>query len=196
MSILSCSALFGQSTKVLAPGAPGRDAHWPSAAKNGFGTSNTLASKVWFTLNNGVMTEVYYPTLDVPNVQILQFIVVSADGKQVETEADDTEHRVEVLDSQAPLFRQINTAKSGAYTITKTYVTDPERSAVLIDVSFRSSAAGSCPCRLYVCKLISYKHHPALGSSPNAERQYSITSTRLWHQPLRASSSQPRHLPC
>ena len=150
MSILSCSALFGQSTKVLAPGAPGRDAHWPSAAKNGFGTSNTLASKVWFTLNNGVMTEVYYPTLDVPNVQILQFIVVSADGKQVETEADDTEHRVEVLDSQAPLFRQINTAKSGAYTITKTYVTDPERSAVLIDVSFRSSAAGSCPCRLYV----------------------------------------------
>ena len=28
-------------------GAPGLDAHWPSAAKNGFGTSTTLASKVW-----------------------------------------------------------------------------------------------------------------------------------------------------
>ena len=31
-------------------------------------------------------------------------------------------------------FRQINTAKSGAYTITKTYITDPKRSTVLIDV--------------------------------------------------------------
>jgi len=44
------------------------DAHWPTAAKNGFGTSTTLASKVWFTLADGVMTEVFYPTLDVPNV--------------------------------------------------------------------------------------------------------------------------------
>ena len=150
MSLVSCSALFGQSTKGLAPGAPGRDAHWPSAAKNGFGTSNTLASKVWFTLNNGVMTEVFYPTLDVPNVQMLQLVVVSSDGKRIETEAEDTTHRLEVLDSQALLFRQINTAKSGAYTITKAYVTDPERSSVLIDVNFRLNAAGRCRCRLYV----------------------------------------------
>ena len=49
--------------------APGADAHWLSAAKNGFGTSNTTRSKVWFTLTDGVLSEVYYPTLDVPNVQ-------------------------------------------------------------------------------------------------------------------------------
>jgi len=36
-----------------------QDAHWATAAKNGFGTSNTLASKVWFTLADGVMTEVF-----------------------------------------------------------------------------------------------------------------------------------------
>jgi glucoamylase len=150
VALLSCSTLFAQSTKGLAPGAPGRDAHWPSAAKNGFGTSNTLASKVWFTLNNGVMTEVFYPTLDVPNVQMLQLVVVSTDGKRIETESEDTTHRLEVLDSQALLFRQINTANSGAYTITKTYVTDPERSSVLIDVNFRLSAAGLCRCKLYV----------------------------------------------
>ncbi len=142
--LFSSVAAFGQPTAELAPGAPGRDAHWPSAAKNGFGTSNTLESKVWFTLNNGVMTEVFYPTLDVPNVQTLQFIVVSTDGKRVETEAEDTDHRIEVLDAHSLLFRQINTAKSGAYTITKTYVTDSERSSVLIDVNFRWNAKGSC----------------------------------------------------
>jgi glucoamylase len=150
ISLLSCTPLFGQATNRLAPGAPGSDAHWPSAAKNGFGTANTLASKVWFTLNNGVMTEVYYPRLDVPNVQSLQLLIVSADGKRVETEADDTAHRVEVLDPQALLFRQINTAKSGAYTVTKTYVTDTQRSSILIDVSFRWNLANLFEGAVYV----------------------------------------------
>ncbi len=132
--------MLRQATNKLAAGPPGLDAHWSSAAKNGFGTANTLASKVWFTLNNGVLTEVYYPRLDVPNVQALQLIVV---GGKVETESDDTNHRVEVIDSRALLFRQINTAKSGYYTITKTYVTDPERSTVLIDVDFDSRTANN-----------------------------------------------------
>jgi glucan 1,4-alpha-glucosidase len=140
---LGCPALFAQATNELAPGAPGNDAHWPSAAKNGFGTSNTLASKVWFTLNNGVMTEAYYPRLDVPNVQSLQLIVV---GAKVETESEDTIHRLEVVDSRALLFRQVNTAKSGNYAITKTYVTDPERSTILIQIDYFSRTAN----RVYV----------------------------------------------
>src|SRR6267143_4809203 len=98
ISLLGCTALFGQTTNTLAPGAPGMDAHWPSAAKNGFGTSNTVASKVWFTLNNGVLTEVYYPRLDVPNTQTLQLIIA---GDKVETENDDTIHRLEVIDPRA-----------------------------------------------------------------------------------------------
>src|SRR6267378_3037138 len=137
---IASSTLLAQTTNISAPGAPGADAHWLSAAKDGFGTSNTLQSKVWFTLTDGVLSEVYYPTLDVPNVQILQLIVLA--GK-VETESEDTTHRTEVLDPQAPAFRQINTAKSGSYTITKTYVTDPERNTVLIDIHFDSLIAAN-----------------------------------------------------
>src|ERR1051325_5724980 len=74
--------------------AQGADAHWPTAAKDGFGTSTTLASKVWFTLANGVMTEVFFPTLDIPNVQMLQLQI--ATGGRVETETDDTFHRIEL----------------------------------------------------------------------------------------------------
>ena len=140
ISLLSCTALLGQATNRLAPGAPGLDAHWPSAAKNGFGTANTLASNVWFTLNNGVMTEVYYPRLDVPNVQTLQLVVV---GDKVETESEDMFHRLEVLDPRSLTFRQINTDKSGYYTITKTYVTDPQRSTVLIDIEYASRTANN-----------------------------------------------------
>jgi len=144
------STLLAQTTNVLPPGQPGNDAHWPTAAKQGFGAANTTRSKVWFTLADGVMTEVYYPTLDMPNVQSLQLVIVLSDGK-VETEIDDTNHSIQVLDNARSLsFQQENRAKSGAYAITKTYVTDPERSSVLIDVNFRWLAAGTCRCSLYV----------------------------------------------
>jgi glucoamylase len=129
----------GACAQSLAPGAPGADAHWPTAAKVGFGTSNTTDSKVWFTLSNGVMTEVYYPTLDTPNTNALQFVVVSSDHKRVEVESDDMVHRLELADSRALVFRQVNTARSGAYSITKTYTTDPQRNTILIDVRFHSS---------------------------------------------------------
>ena len=109
---------------------------WPTAAKNGFGTSTTLGSKVWFTLANGVMTEVFYPTIDATKIKTLGLNVHT--GERVETELHDTVHHVELPNEAALTFRQINTAKSGQYSLTKTYVTDPQRNSVLIDVQFNS----------------------------------------------------------
>ncbi|HVG32753.1 MAG TPA: glycoside hydrolase family 15 protein, partial [Pyrinomonadaceae bacterium] len=139
----------GQATRGQeAPGAPGADAHWASAGKDAVGTSNTFESKVWFTLAGGALTEVYYPTVDVANVQTLQFVVVSDNSRRVEVETKDTRHRIEILDARALSFRQTNTALSGAYTLTKTYTVDPERSTLLIDVRFRKLKGG--PYSLYV----------------------------------------------
>ncbi len=147
---INFSTLLAQTTNMSAPGQPGNDAHWPTAAKQGFGAANTTRSKVWFTLADGVMTEVYYPTLDVPNVQTLQLIIVAAGGK-VETESEDTNHSIQVLDNARSLsYQQENRAKSGAYTITKTYLTDPERSSVFVDVNFRWNASSECGCALYL----------------------------------------------
>jgi len=135
----ACSPLFGQATNRLAPGAPGSDAHWPSAAKNGFGTSNTVASKIWFTLNNGVMTETFYPRLDVPNSQTLQLIICDKRGCQ--TEAEDMDHEMRVVDPRSLSFQQINKPKDNSYRITKTYATDPERATILIQVDIASADA-------------------------------------------------------
>ena len=114
---------------------------WPTAAKNGFGTSTTPESKVWFTLANGVMTEVFYPTIDAVKVKQLQ-LDVHTSGR-VETELHDTAHRLEVPNPSSLTFRQINAAKSGQYSLTKTYVTDPQRNTVLIDVQFQSQIPSS-----------------------------------------------------
>src|SRR4051812_40249363 len=145
---LSPATLFAQTTNNLAPGAPGRDAQWESAGKEGVGTSVTFASKVWFTLRDGVMTEVYYPTLDVADVRMLQFVFVSPDRKRVEVESEDTTHLLDPLDPRSLSFRQVNRAKSGAYTISKTYVVDPERSVIQIRVYFETSK--DAPYALYV----------------------------------------------
>src|SRR2546421_270851 len=135
-----------QDQNNLAPGAPGHDAQWTNAGKDGVGTSNTVESKVWFTLRDGALTEVYYPTVDVANTRALEFVVAGCGDPSLESTGAN--HRVEVVDPQSLTFRQINTAKSGAYTITKTYTTDPERPVVLIDVELH----GPChaPQKFYV----------------------------------------------
>ena len=148
--LLSSVPTTAQTNAVVAPGGPGADAHWPGAAKNGFGTANTLRSKVWFTLSDGQLTEVYYPTLDTPNVQRLQLIVVTPDGT-VETEGDDTTHALRVLDGvRSPSFRQHNQAKTGAYSIQKTYASDTGNDSLLIHVSFKPLRFRSGAYKLYV----------------------------------------------
>src|SRR5215212_2300722 len=108
----------------LAPGAPGRDAQWPGAGKEAVGTSNTEASKVWFTLRGGVLDEVYYPTVDVANTQTMRFHVTGCgEGSQSGEEA--AAHRLEITDPRSLSFRQ--TSETNSYTLRKSYTTDPER---------------------------------------------------------------------
>jgi glucoamylase len=129
-----------------APGAPGRDAIWTEADKDGYGTSTTLTSKVWHTLDDGVLTEVYYPDLGTPSVRDLQLVV--SDGTTfAERERDATDHRIELVDPRSLTYRQVNTDRSGLYRITKTYVTDPARDALLVRVRFESLSGR--PYRLY-----------------------------------------------
>src|SRR3954467_11995084 len=47
---------------------------WTPADKEGFGTSATVDSKLWYTLERGRLTEVFYPDLGTPSVRDLQFV--------------------------------------------------------------------------------------------------------------------------
>src|SRR5438034_9697140 len=88
------------TAQTLAPGGPGGDAHWMTAAKQAIGTSATTTSKVWFTLANGAMTEVYYPDVTTANVQLLQFFVVNQKTGAVQTEISDTNTSVDFLNEK------------------------------------------------------------------------------------------------
>src|SRR3954465_14644693 len=74
-----------------APGRPGQTPTWAPANKDGYGTAKNTDSKVWYTLQNGTLSEVYYPDLGTPSVRDLQFAVT--DGKSfTERESDSPSH--------------------------------------------------------------------------------------------------------
>jgi len=175
--VIFSAAIAAQTT---APGAPGKDAEWLSAAKQAIGTSANPESKVWFTLANGVLTEVLYPNVQTANVQMLQFVVVNPKTKKVETEWDDAHHRIKALRPDSLSFQQINTAKSGQWTITKTYTTDTETDSLLIEVRFQPKIRG---LNLYVY------YDPSLANSGMKDRGYA-PAPRIVMGPDRGPSRQ------
>jgi glucoamylase len=142
------------------PGAPGGASSWTTGDKMAIGTATTGASPVWFTVAGGVMTEVFYPRADVPNVQDLQYIV--SDGASfVDLERDATVHAVTMPDEKALEYTVTNTAKNGRYRLTNTYLTDPGRSTLLIRTRFQALNGGSY--RLYVL------YNPSLAGGGGAD---------------------------
>ncbi|MFI0446428.1 glycoside hydrolase family 15 protein [Actinomadura sp. 6N118] len=143
---------------AAAPGAPGKAATWAAGDKDGFSTAKNTQSKVWYTLNDGALTEVFFPRIDTPATRDTQ-LVVSDGATFTDREDRDMVSRVRLMDSRSLIYQQVNTAKSGKYRITKTYVTDPSRSAVLADVRFESLTGR--PYTVYVL------HDAGLGLNAN-----------------------------
>jgi glucoamylase len=151
----------GRAQTQKTPGAPGSIPTWTSGGKEAVGTATNTDSKVWFTLEDGIMTEVYYPRLDTADVRTLEFAV--SDGKTVWLESRDMRHGIERTDDEALVFRQTSSAPDGSFRIAKTYVTDPQHNTLLIDVAF----SGPEKYALYVL------FNPALKNSGYGETGYS-----------------------
>jgi glucoamylase len=136
VTFLFLLTLPAAASAQTAPGRPGAEALWTEADKDGYGTSVGTASKVWHTLDDGRLTEVFYPDLGTPSVRTLDFVV--SDGKKfVQRDGDARNRTIQLVDSQSLTYRQVN-EEPRRYRITKTYVTDPARNVLLVDVRFES----------------------------------------------------------
>jgi len=118
-----------------APGRPGIEPRWTSAAKSGVGTSATSRSRVWFTLSHGIVNEVYYPRVDQANTRDLGLVVTAPDGFFSE-EKRPAAHEVTLLGPGVPGYRLTNRCLRDRYRIAKTVVTDPERDVLLQQIGF------------------------------------------------------------
>ncbi len=99
---------------VPAPDGPGKPPLWTTGAKTGVGTAAGSESKVWFCHSRGILNEVYYPKLDIPNIRDFQFLVLDEAGKFNNPQTMDS--KVEYLDTLQPGSDGI--PRSLAYRIT------------------------------------------------------------------------------
>ncbi|WP_327584161.1 glycoside hydrolase family 15 protein [Nonomuraea sp. NBC_00507] len=113
-----------------APGGPGALSHFGLARKDCVGTAANKTPKVWYTVAGGVLSDVYEPTIDNTNVETMQFVVT--DGSTF-TELQSRDTTYEVATDRSGMTCTITSAgKNGRYRLTTTYLTDPDRNAVVV----------------------------------------------------------------
>jgi glucoamylase len=123
--------------RSAAPGGPGLPPRWTRGAKDAVGTAYSTASRVWYTVAAGILTEVYYPTIDTPQIRDVQFLVT--DGRSFfHDERRNTRSRIDCLDEAALGFEIVNAAENGLYTIRKTVIGAPHHDCVLMRTTFEA----------------------------------------------------------
>ena len=168
-------------------GAPGALSHFDLARKDCFGTARNTTSKVWYTVAGGVLSDVYYPTIDNTNVETLRYVVT--DGATfTDVQGRDTTYTVAPLPGSGGMGCTVTTtANSGKYQIATDYITDPARNALLMKVSFKAKAPS---LRLYL------RFDPTVngnggGGGGNGGADSALTDTSTGHPIL--VSDDPSH---
>src|ERR1700722_2251141 len=131
------------SQGLAASDGPGSAASWTTGNKLAVGASATTDSKVWFTVAKGIVGETFYPRLDVPNMQDMQYVIT--DGSTfVDLERDATSHAISMPTEKALEYAVTNTdiRQPPKYRITNTSIADPSRDTLMIRTRFESLDGG------------------------------------------------------
>jgi glucoamylase len=118
---------------LVAFGAPGIPPKWTSSSKEGVGTAYSSSSRVWFTLSHGILNEIYYPTIDCPQVRDMQFLITDGETFFHEEKRDLTSE-VSYIQRDSLGYRVVGTDPEGRYRLIKEIIADPHHPCVLMQV--------------------------------------------------------------
>jgi glucoamylase len=139
---------FSPAAHSDTPTGPGALSHFDLARKDCLGTARNTTSKIWYTVAGGVLSDVYAPTIDTTNIETLQYLVT--DGSTfTDLQSRDTTYTVSA-DSTGMICTITATAKSGAYRLTTTYLTDPARASVVMSTQYTPLTPVAADYHLYV----------------------------------------------
>jgi len=127
---------------------PGALSHFDLARKDCLGTARNTTSKIWYTVADGVLSDVYAPTIDTTNVETMQYIVTDA-KTFTDLQTRDTTYTV-ASDATGMTCTVTTTAKSRAYRLVTTYLTDPNRASVVLHTDYQPLIPAARNYRLYV----------------------------------------------
>jgi glucoamylase len=175
ITVLLVLQAWGPAGAADAPGAPGEPSVWAPAAKELLGTSASGTSRVYFTGAEGILTEVFYPTLDqVQNVD-LQFLITDAAQTWTANDAEERkqqQHDVSQVDKRAMIWQVVTTADNGKWKITKKIFADPGRQALVLRVTFETLETGKTVNDYHVYLL----SNPAINNSGGGDNSRTLTA--------------------
>ncbi len=134
MSLSFSTAFAKQKPSDADHGAPHT---WAPAAKQAIGSAfeaRGAQSPVWFTVQSGILTEVFYPSIDQAQIGDLQLIVTDGAGFFSEQKRDVVS-QVQ-MDREGMSVHISGKEISGAYQIEQDIITEPQHSAVRIRTVF------------------------------------------------------------
>jgi glucoamylase len=115
------------------------------ARKDCVGTARNTASKVWYTVAGGVLSDVYEPTVDNTNVGTLQYVVT--DGTTfTDLQTRDMTYTVSA-DPSGMACTVTSTSSQHGYQLVTTYLTDPNRDTVLMQTRLQRSPGSQTDLR-------------------------------------------------
>lgn len=132
-----------------APGGPGDLPTWTRADKDGVGTAHSWASPVWFTVAGGIITEVYYPDVDTPQVRDFQLIITDGSTFFHDAQSDFT-HQCDLIDPQAMALRLTNSAIGQPYSVIQEVIAEPDAPCLLVRTTLQGQQAFLDTLRVYV----------------------------------------------
>lgn len=129
-------------------GAPGTEPRWTHGAKDAVGTAYSTSSHIWFTLFRGVLNEVYYPTIDKPQIRDLQFLI--AGPGFVHEEKRHLEPSTEHLAPDSLGFRVVMKDPHGRYQLIKEIIADPHLPCLLVHTKLQAEPSFLSQLKVYL----------------------------------------------
>jgi glucoamylase len=158
---------------AAATDGPGALSYYDEARKDCVGTAPNTTSTVWYTVADGMLSDVYYPTIDNTNVHNLEYVVT--DGSTfTDIQPRDTTYTVAPLAAYGMACQVTATANSGAYRIVTDYLTDPARDSVVMRISYDPLTAAAAGYHVYA-RLQPLVNGHGGGGSQNAGAQSATT---------------------
>lgn len=127
-------------------------------SQNGYSANSSTApiSKVWFTGAQGVLTEVYWPTVDMAQVRDSQLL--ATDGKSAFfEERNNLQTSTEWVENGVPAFKTVTRDPQGKFLIERTIVADPDRDVVFQHLKITRFVSG---LKFFVL------HNPSVANTP------------------------------
>jgi glucoamylase len=132
-----------------APGGPGVSPTWSRSDKDGVGTALSGSSLLWYTLAGGIVTEVYYPDVDTPQIRDLQLLITDGATFFHDGTRNDT-YTCEPIDPDALGLRLTKTAVGQPYSLTQDIIAEPGSSVLLVRTKINCTPAFLQNLHVYV----------------------------------------------